>query len=64
MDNLGPAAAVRIEPRRSGDQPSQERRQHKPHLPAVSAQPAGKDDKDRDDVAATEPEIHQLDERA
>ena len=65
MERMGPPSAVRLEPQRSGDrQPQEQRHQRKPNVVVGTDKGLGKLDQDRAEVAAAEPENHQLDERA
>lgn len=65
MDSMGPGPATRLEPRRSEDrQPPEHQQQRRESTAARQNVVAGKIEDDRAQVAAAEPEAHQLDERA
>jgi|GEM_PF-3231671 hypothetical protein len=64
MERMGPAPAVRLEPRRSEDRQQQERQPRKGSSAASPVKAVSQVEEDRAQVAAEEPETHQLDERA
>jgi len=64
MDTLGPAPTARLELGRSEERQPQENPRRKANPAAAQAKPPGKLEEDRAEVAAVEPETHQLDERA
>ncbi|HET7108445.1 MAG TPA: hypothetical protein VFI38_16650 [Candidatus Acidoferrum sp.] len=61
---MGPAPAARLEPVRSEDRERQEKRRDQRNREASERKMPEVIDKDRVEVAATEPEEHKLDERA
>jgi len=66
MDSMGPAPASRLEPTRLEDRQSRDRdpQNQKGNAAPSSPRTAGRLEQDGAEVAATEPEIHELDERA
>jgi len=64
MNEMGPAAASRLEPRRSEDRQPQERHARKGAGAKAEKKFAGQVEEDCAEGAAAEPEKHQLDERA